>query len=211
MSKFNFPAVLAKSPSEALTMLGIDEGAILEYSPASGMYVTSDEGKDVEESYFANAVGFSKAVIDALLESGAVEELVVPETTDATSDEEGEVDQWDKADLTMVCGRCGAEEKVTEAIGGATLFMPTTSKAETRLVCSECGNTMALRYRNGSMMTDEEKAEFEAKRAEAQAKQEQERDTVNEVPVDLEDQPKMEIVTDDDPITEDNESQEASK
>jgi len=183
MSKFNFPAVQAKSPSKALKMLGIDEGAILEYNPASGMYVVSNEGEEIGPSdqytYFAEAVGFSKSVIDALLESGAVEELLIAEEEKADAVEE-DVEQWDKADLTMVCGRCKAEEKVTEAVGGATLFMPTTSKAETRLVCTECGNTMSLIYRNGAMMTDEEKAELKAKQEEAQKKQKAQKETLPE-------------------------------
>ena len=192
MSKINFPAVQAKSPSDALKVLGIDEGAILEYNPASGMYVVSVDGdSDVEVGYsfFAEAVGFSKKVIDALIESGAVEELLVAEEEDTEKSTEPEVEQWDKADLTMVCGRCGVEEKVTEAIGGATLFMPTTSQAETRLVCTECGNTMSLLYRNGTMMTDEEKAELKAKQEEAQRQQEAQRNEVEEVPVEITNQP----------------------
>ena len=187
MSKFNFPAVQAKSPSDALKMLGIDEGAILEYNPASGMYVVSDDSDDVAQDYtsFGKDMGFSKKVIEALIESGVVEELLTAEDEVAEGREEPDVEQWDKADLTMVCGRCKAEEKVTEAIGGATLFMPTTSQAETRLVCTECGNTMSLLYRNGAMMTDEEKVELEAKKKE----QEAQRDKVTEVPEDMAKQP----------------------
>jgi len=186
MSKFNFPPVLVKSPTEALILLGIDEGATLEYNPASGMYVVSKEGEDIgpgdQYTYFAEAVGFSKRVIDTLLESGIVEELVTPESEEKKTTSDPEIDMWDKADLTMVCGRCRAEEKVTEAIGGATLFMPTTSQAETRLVCTGCGNTMSLLYRNGALMTEEEKAEFKAKQ-EAQNKSPKEtlpEDYVNE-------------------------------
>jgi len=164
MNKTNFPAVLAKSPTDALKALGIDEGDILEYNPASGMYIVGSDG-DVDEAYshFAEAVGFSKKVVDSLIETGALEVLVEAESEEEDKPEEPEVDVWDKADLTMVCGRCGTEEKVTEAIGGATLFMPTTSQAETRLVCTNCGNIMSLAYRNGAMMTDEEKAALKAK------------------------------------------------
>ena len=168
MNELNFPAVVAKSPSESLVMLGVDEGATLEYSTASGMYVVSNDG-DGDVVSFAKTVGFGKGVIDALLEAGIVEELLVVEEEKEVIDpsdeaEEVEVDEWDKADLTMVCGRCEAEEKVAEATGGVTLFMPTTSLAETRLVCSKCGNKMSFVYRNGAMFTEEERAEFELSR-----------------------------------------------
>lgn len=194
MNKKNFPAVQAKSPSDALKVLGIDEGAILEYNPASGMYVVSKEGEDIgpgegEYSYFAEAVGFSKKVIDALLEAEVVEELLVAEDEESEKPQDSDVEKWDKADLIMVCGRCGTEEKVTEAIGGVTLFMPTTSQAETRLVCTKCGNMMSLSYRNGAMMTDEEKAELKAKQEEAQKEQEAQRNKANEVPEDMAKQP----------------------
>jgi len=195
MSKINFPAVQAKSPSDALKVLGIDEGAILEYNPTSGMYVVSDDG-DVEEAYssFGKEIGFSKAVVDALIESGAVDVLQPTESEDdeQEQEQEPEVEQWDKADLTMVCGRCKAEEKVTEAIGGATLFMPTTSQAETRLVCTECGNTMSLLYRNGTLMTDEEKAELKAKQEEAQAQREAVIDVPDQPSEPQEDEPQEE-------------------
>jgi hypothetical protein len=172
MNKFNFPAVQVKSPSESLVMLGVDEGEILEYNPASGMYVVSKDGEpgDGEYPYFAEAKGFSKKVIEAFLEAGIVEELLVAEeentdeTVDPIAETEAEVTEWDKADLTMVCGRCENEEKVTGATGGVTLFMPTTSLAETRLVCSKCGNKMSFVYRNGDMFTEEERAEFELSR-----------------------------------------------
>ena len=86
--------------------------------------------------------------------------------------EEVEVIEWDKADLTMVCGNCGTEEKITEAVGGVTLFMNTKSDSETRLVCPnpECGNRMSLLFRNGSFLTDEEKAQLKADYVAAQAK-----------------------------------------
>ena len=210
MNKKNFPAVQAKSPSEALKMLGIDEGAILEYSPISGMYVIEGDAEEGHKySYFAEAVGFSKKVIDLLIETGAVEELLVAEDETTEKEKEPEVEQWDKADLTMVCGRCGTEEKVTEAIGGATLFMPTTSQAETRLVCTECGNTMALLYRNGAMMTDEEKAELKTKQEEAQRQQEEQRNKVTEVPVEIADQPLTPDEVEDKP--KQDEPQEKSK
>ena len=79
---------------------------------------------------------------------------------------EVEVETWDKADLTMVCGQCGYEETITEVIGGVTLFMSTNSEAETKLVCSECKATMSLLYRNGSMLTKEEKEALKVEQAE---------------------------------------------
>ena len=190
MNKENFPAVVAKSPSDALVMLGIDEGAVLEYNPASGMYVVSKEEEDVgpgegEYSYFAEAVGFSKKVIDALIEANIVEELLIPEDEKTEDKSEVDAEHYDKADLTMACGRCGAEEKIVEAIGGVSLFMPTTSEAKTMLVCRECGNRMSFIYKNGAMMTDEEKAELKAKQEEEQKKQ-QEAAAKDPLPVDYE-------------------------
>jgi len=174
MDKNNFPAVKAKSPTDALKMLGIDEGAILEYNPATGMYVVEvvDDAPEYE-SYFAQAIGLSKGLVDSLIESGAFD-IEQPEEGPGEDDEEineAEVITWDKADLTMICGRCGTEDMVTEAIGAATLYMPTNSEAETRLVCSECGNGMSLSYKNGSMFTEEEKAVIAAKNAEQEAKE----------------------------------------
>ena len=59
--KKKYPAVKAKSPSKALQALGIDEGTILRYNPASGMYVASEEKEDVgpgdQYKYFAESVG----------------------------------------------------------------------------------------------------------------------------------------------------------
>jgi hypothetical protein len=182
MSKLiNFPAVEVRSPSTVLKQLGVDEGTILEYNPASGMYVLnkkSEEDDDGTYFHFAEAIGFSRSVIDALLELNVVVTIPFADLKKDEGAEEPDVDVWDKADLTMVCGRCGAEEKVTEAIGGSTLFMPTTSLAETRLVCNVCGNTMSLLYRNGSMMTEEEKAEFKVKQEAAQKEVKKQREGV---------------------------------
>lgn len=166
MNKKNFPTVMVKSPTEALKALGMDEGAKLNYSPTSGMYVV-----DGEDENFAVVKGFSATVMNALLDSGAVTELVEPleETDEAATDEEvpsPEPLSYDIADLTMACGRCGSEEVVTQAIGGATLFMATNSQAETRLVCNECGNRMSLVYRNGREFTEEEKLAIAAQKAE---------------------------------------------
>jgi hypothetical protein len=82
-----------------------------------------------------------------------------------------EVEVWDKADLTVVCGKCGHEEKITEAIGGVTLFMATKSDSETKLVCSECDNRMTLTFRNGVMLTAEEKVEAKKLYESMQAKE----------------------------------------
>jgi hypothetical protein len=103
--------------------------------------------------------------------------------------------EWDKADLVNVCGQCGHEEKITEAIGGVTLFMPTRSNVETRLVCSKCDTKMSLVFRNGTMLTDEEKAEARRQYDDARA-------------------PKMEVVEDEGPVDEtigNDEPQEESK
>ena len=179
MSKLNFPAVVAKSPSTALQALGIDEGAVLEYNPASGMYVVNKVEEDIgpgeRYSYFAEAKGFSKKIVEALLEAGIVEVLLVVEKEDEDADEvpgpstQEEPTQWETAELTMICGRCGAEEKVAQAVGGVSLFMPTQSAIETVLACSECGNKMWLSYRNGRDLTEEEKAKLKAQQ-EAQNK-----------------------------------------
>ena len=178
MSEFNFPAVVAKSPSVALQALGIDEGAILKYNPASGMYVLIREAEDIGPgetySYFAEAKGFSNKVIQALLEAGIVENMPIMEVSKDTEEVPGpapkeEPIQWETAELTMICGRCGAEEKVAQAVGGVSLFMPTQSAIETVLACSECGNKMWLSYRNGRDLTEEEKAKLKAQQ-EAQNK-----------------------------------------
>ena len=193
MSELNFPAVKAKSPSAALKALGIDEGAILEYNPASGMYVVekSEDSEDVgpgdeyRYSYFAEAKGFSNKVIQALLESGVVEYIPTLENV------EDEVEQlhptgeetivWERADLIMVCGRCGSEEQVAVAYGGVTLYMPTNSTAETVLACTECGNRMTLLYKNGGDLTEEDKANIQAQQAETRK--------TNVVPEDIAKQP----------------------
>jgi len=178
MSKLNFPAVVAKSPSTALQALGIDEGDILEYNPASGMYVVNKVEEDIgpgeRYSYFAEAKGFSNKVIQALLESGVVENIPIMEISKEDKDIpespiKEEPIQWETAELMMLCGRCGATEKVAQAVGGVSLFMPTTSGAETVLACSECGNRMSLIYENGRNLTEAEKDQLKAKQ-EAQNK-----------------------------------------
>lgn len=174
MKKKNFPAVQAISPSKTLQLLGIDEGTILRYNTKTGMYVANEQEEDIgpgqSYKYFAETVGFSKAVIEALLEAGGLKEVeqdIEEEDADKADIEEAEnmseegIEQWEFAEMFMVCGRCGEEEKITDAVGGATIFMPTNSASETRLVCKRCGNKMSLLYRNGRDLTEEERAEVE--------------------------------------------------
>lgn len=201
MDKLSFPAVKAKSSRESLTLLGIDEGDILQYNPNSGMYVVSKEGEDIgpdeSYSYFAESVGFSRSVINALLEAGIVEEIVVPEP-ESEKAKAKDVESWETAELTMVCGRCGHEEKITDAFGAATIYMPTNSGSEVRLACDNCGNIMTLLYRGGRDLTEEEKAEIKAQ----QEEQKKQREQVDKIP--------EEVVKAQEPMTNDDAYKESS-
>ena len=136
---------------------------------------------------------------------GDSEEVIVPEI-------------WDKADLMVICGKCGHEEKITEAIGGVTIFMATKSDSETKLVCSECDNRMTLGFRNGTMLTEEEREDAKRQYDEAMAaKQPAEakddgKDDIDEPQMDKDaDDSYAAIEPDENPKVEDNESQEESK
>lgn len=168
MEKGLFPDVITDSPD----VYGVEKGIKFRYDRTIGMYTVVEEGEEIgpgeQWSWFKSQMALSPSLVNDLIEEG----LVVIEGEEVTEDTpepqpdvaEEEINVWDKADLTMTCGRCGHHDFVTEAIGGATLYMPTNSEAVTRLVCSNCGNVMSLKYTNGRMFTEEEKAAIEAQK-----------------------------------------------
>ncbi len=165
---YKFPRVKAKSPA---AKYGVDEGTEYYYDRSIGMYVTSSESEEVgpgaKYSWFREQSALSPSLINALLESGVVEKVdeVSDEATTEANEEKKEIETWDKADLFMTCGRCGAKEFITTAYGAATIYVPTNDEAMVRLVCQECGNQMMLSYSNGAMMTEEEKEKIKAQQA----------------------------------------------
>jgi len=142
-----------------------------------------------------------KEILEGTVNDGEPQVDNVPSKEPEVVPEDPQVN-WDKANLTMVCGQCGCEELVTEAFGGVTLFIPTNNKSQQKLVCPDCNATMTLLFRDGSWMTDEEKAalkaEYDAEQAEKFAEPKL-------------DEPKLEVVIDDDNEHRENEPEEESK
>ena len=93
--------------------------------------------------------------------------------------------RWDYGDLYLTCSHCGEAEKVESGIkDGLQFVLPTTDEHKLKLVCSKCGVSLAMTFKESDEDTKKEaeekyqkylkeQEELQAKKAELDEKAEE--------------------------------------